>query len=157
MTGVSLGFSSPEDSMFNISLRVEKDFPYQVFLRDEILNIDHRLDLQDYRFNHQTTNVEGRFLLYLRAQEVGQSEIASNEIFWTLKEGSLLFSNLPTEALTFRVMNLQGQIIYKGEKVSGTNQYKLSPKTANSYDFLIVKIEELDRSFKVLLNWFLNQ
>ena len=152
MQGVGLGFSAPEDSVFSISLQVNSGFPYQVFLRDEMLNIDHRLDLQDYQFSHLVSNIEGRFFLYLRANEIGQAEMGMNEIFWTLKEGSLLFANLPEEALTFRVMNVQGQEIYYSEKEGGTTEHLLSPQTSNSYDFLIVKIEELGRSFKVVLN-----
>ena len=152
MQGVGLGFSAPEDSVFSISLQVNNGFPYQVFLRDEMLNLDHRLDLQDYQFSHEETNIEGRFFLYLRANEIGQAEMGMNEIFWILKDGSLLFANLPEEALTFRVMNVQGQEIYYSEKEGGTTEHLLSPQTSNSYEFLIVKIEELGRSFKVVLN-----
>ncbi len=152
LKGVPLGFSSPEDSVFTISLEVENAFDYQVYLRDELLNVDHRIDLQDYSFSHKATNIEGRFVLYLRAKEVGQAEIASHNIFWSLNEGTVLFSKLPPEALSFSVMNLQGQTIYRGNKKAGDSQFAISPKTSNSYDFLIVKIEELNRSYKVILH-----
>jgi hypothetical protein len=152
MLGVGLGFSAAEDTSFSISLSRESDFPFQVFLRDQMLNIDHRLDQQDYSFSHSTGNLEDRFFLYLRANEVGQAEMDSPEIYWSLKDGSIKFSNLPAEALTFRLMNLQGQEIHHSAKAAGAKEHLIRPNTSNQYDFLIVKIEELSSSFKVILN-----
>jgi hypothetical protein len=152
MMGVGLGFSAAEDTSFSISLSRDSDFPFQVFLRDQMLNVEHRLDQEDYSFSHSTGNLEDRFFLYLRTNEVGQAEIDSPEIYWSLKDESIMFSNLPAEALTFRVMNLQGQEIHNSTKDGGSTQHIINPKTSNQYDFLIVKIEELGRSFKVVLN-----
>lgn len=153
LQGVKIGFESNEDTTYSISLSPNYPEAYHYYLHDALLDRTVRLDQEVYQFEHKNHFPSDRFTLFLRKNSVDDADFhfETEDIYWNYANRSIGVYQLPSEELELTLINLTGQELGSYTKAANENEIQIPVKQLTQ-SVVILRIESLNRSFKVLIN-----
>ncbi|OBX26086.1 Lamin Tail Domain [Gelidibacter algens] len=139
---VALGFYTTitQPTLYNLSVaKIQGAFfdEQKVYLKDNLLNIDHDLSSADYRFTSSTGDFEDRFVIVFRNQTltVDESVIGTNDLtILELSNGQVQFSIGQQCAIkSVEIMDVLGRTLYHLKGSLSTEIYDLSNLSKAAY------------------------
>lgn len=151
--GVWLGFNSNLEGRYQFTLSEARYQKYEIYLIDHQLQTTVRLDQKPYIFYYKKADLDQRFELYAAEPSVGVKETDAGEPMYLFAESKTLhLHNLPDRPLNLRITDMQGRILYQQERSETGGSWKLDLSGRISSGVYLVILEELGRSFKVVLH-----
>ena len=150
LQGIKIGFEASEDTTFAISLGENSLEKYEFYLEDKLMDKLWPLHLAPYQFSHQSYYPQDRFTLILRKNTVDLKDDQSQDIYLHVEDEIIFLHQLPLEEIQMRLFDLSGKELLRCRKEAGSTEYQI-PIKDSSPQFLILHMEGLDRSFKVLV------